>query len=384
MDETHVFQSENELKYFQHKLFLKSMGNDFYATSIGRIPGFEIDPKIPIEEILKLFDKLESSLEVIYRQVSGPKNSSYFLKGFDSTVFVMAELRDTRLSCDVISSSLPAGKVVNEMLKTLEPVAFKNKNEPGVWIDVTYWNDEEVCHSKQFIRCPYWNDIRMNYAASSQKKVEALMGLKEPYHHGKIVIWNGLPGTGKTFAIRSIMMHWKDQFQYTVISDPEIFAQNPAYYHAIAGDSEGQYEYGDHGEPTRVKANRKRSVFIMEDSADLIISESRSNHFDKIGKLLNMTDGLIGQGREDVFLITFNEQIQAIDKAFLRPGRCIMQHEFSPFSVSEANEWMAAKSSAYRFAQRHGNEITLAEMYSKLSSEDTGRSDPKEARISII
>ena len=53
------------------------------------------------------------------------------------------------------------------------------------------------------------------------------------------------------------------------------------------------------------------------------MEECRANHFDKIGRLLNMTDGLYGQGRKDIFRLTFNEAVDRIDPEFLRPGRCI-------------------------------------------------------------
>lgn len=110
------------------------------------------------------------------------------------------------------------------------------------------------------------------------------------------------------------------------------------------------------------ETSHRRRLFVLEDAADLIIQESRSNHYDKIGKLLNMTDGLFGQGREDVFLVTFNEEVERVDPAFLRPGRCIGQVRFMEFGAEEASDWFRA----HGVKCEAGGELTIAEMYARM------------------
>jgi len=75
------------------------------------------------------------------------------------------------------------------------------------------------------------------------------------------------------------------------------------------------------------------------------------------------------QGRNDIMLFTFNEKVEKIDPAFLRPGRCIMHHEFDKFSPAEADVWLKAhegpplleKERDYRHIS-----FTLAELYGRL------------------
>ena len=91
----------------------------------------------------------------------------------------------------------------------------------------------------------------------------------------------------------------------------------------------------------------KRVCFVLEDSADLVIQESRAAHYDKMNRLLNITDGLFGQGREDLFILTFNERVDRIDPAFLRPGRCLAKVEFPKFSAPEAALWLAQRGAPW-------------------------------------
>jgi hypothetical protein len=120
----------------------------------------------------------------------------------------------------------------------------------------------------------------------------------------------------------------------------------------------------------------------MEDSADLIIEESRSLHYDKIGKLLNMTDGLLGQGREDIFMITFNEELEKIDAAFARPGRCIMHHYFSVFNRKEVDAWFEKHENKTGFKPGKDG-ASLAELYAATLEKKAGDSEPKTRRMLV-
>jgi hypothetical protein len=194
----------------------------------------------------------------------------------------------------------------------------------------------------EFIRAPLWKDIIRNYPQHVGSSVGGVIKMAEPWQTGRLLIWHGKPGTGKTFAIRALMMEWKETFNFLVITDPERFTADPGYYYNVASKSAGRYDYEDEDDDFP-ESKKRRTLFILEDSADLIIEASRSAHYDKVGKFLNMTDGLFGQGRQDLFLITFNEEVDKIDQAFLRPGRCISRVEFPVFGPKDAKAWLKDK-----------------------------------------
>lgn len=271
---------------------------------------------------------------------------------------------DMRYGCtlSVISDNLYADEILNDLINKLEKYLIKNTHEDGVWADFTYMNSDGMQRHRQFLKCPEWSTINNNYTHQTQLALNKIISMKSPWERGSLMIWNGEPGTGKTFAVRSLMMSWRDRFNFAIIVDPEHLAADPGYYFSVANVSTEM--------PIAQTVNltnkaTKRTLFIMEDCADLIMPESRSVHFDKVGKLLNITDGLFGQGREDVFLLTFNEKIDRIDSAFTRPGRCIDKIEFGKFSADEAQKWVSSQDLQIDKPIGRSEEFTIAELYAK-------------------
>lgn len=282
----------------------------------------------------------------------------------------------------VFSERFDAGGAADEILKRFAPLVLENKEEDGVWVNFSHLSGDRIVRTPQFLKCPSWEEVRANYAAGVQGEIERLIGLEKPWSRGRLVIWHGAPGTGKTFAIRALMMKWKDRFDFLVVTDPERLAADPGYFLKVAGRPQQgpRRPWEDEGSEAGERppeAARKRVVFILEDTADLILQESRSAHFDKIGKLLNMTDGLFGQGREDLFLLTFNEEVDRIDPAFLRPGRCVANVEFPKFRPSEAAAWLQSRGCA---GSPPAGEMTLAEMYARVLGESGEGAAPAPAR----
>jgi hypothetical protein len=301
-------------------------------------------------------------------------------------VLLDANISTGYVTLNVMASDDAADKALVSVAKRFEPFRFVNKEEEGVWLDFVYNESGRIARHTQFIKCPPWKEIRTNYPPETRAAVDRLLALKTPWALGRLVIWHGCPGSGKTYAIRAMLQAWKDRFDFIVVNDPENFTASPSYYYQIASRS-AQYptrfkhlipylekdDDDDDEEEGEKKDRKKRRLFIMEDSADLVIQESRMNHYDKLGKLLNMTDGLYGQGREDLFILTFNEQIDRIDGAFLRPGRCITKTEFMKFSPSDAASWLRAHEAHDLHVSQ---DVSIAELYAKILSGKDGSLQP--------
>lgn len=234
----------------------------------------------------------------------------------------------------------------NKILVILDQYIIKEVATDDVKIVCSYITPNGVNTLDQIIKCPSLDDIKDNYPTQVANNINKLINIEKPWKHGKLIIWNGKPGTGKTYAIRSLMREWKQKMKACVVTDPEIFLDRPQYYYQMIES------FGN-----------SRMLFILEDNADLVIKESRKNNYG-LARLLNLTDGIIGQGRDDIFFITFNEEIGSIDEAFLRPGRRLQHLEFEYFGKDEAAKWLKA----------HGNEtipssdMSLAEMYALIGN----------------
>jgi hypothetical protein len=80
--------------------------------------------------------------------------------------------------------------------------------------------------------------------------------------------------------------------------------------------------------------------------------------------MLNITDGLIGQGLQILILITTNEPLRHANPAIVRPGRSAIEIEFESFDRTQAEAWLADKGVDHATAL-HAN-VTLAELYNLL------------------
>jgi hypothetical protein len=78
-----------------------------------------------------------------------------------------------------------------------------------------------------------------------------------------------------------------------------------------------------------------------------------------LSRLLNVTDGLLGQGTRTMLLITTNEPVGRLHPAARRPGRCLADVEFTPLARDEANVWLAARG----YERRVNRPTPLAELF---------------------
>ncbi len=362
-------QSTGDQNMLKETAFVKAIPEGFvFRSSAKRM--FEFNPKLSYDEVLA---KIKGYTEV-YRTFDYNQGINYCMIADDKKSFLHNDFDPGKLTFHIQSSECNADQLVTDILASIKEFEFKNAEKGGVWAKFSYMTSEGVRTVSQFLKCPSWEEIKENYPKEAVEKLEWAMKLDDPKKFGHLLIWHGPPGTGKTYAIRALMMSWRERFNFIIVTDPENLTSKAEYYYGVCGD-------GDEDEGP-VLDHKKKTLFIMEDSADLIIEESRSLHYDKVGKLLNMTDGLLGQGREDVFMITFNENLDKIDPAFARPGRCIQHHKFETFTRKEAEAWL----------DKHGNKTefrpskegaSLAELYA--ATLDKKESDqPKTRRITVM
>jgi len=72
--------------------------------------------------------------------------------------------------------------------------------------------------------------------------------------------------------------------------------------------------------------------------------------------LLNLSDGILGQGSNTLILLTTNEDMRELHPALVRPGRALAKTEFTKLSVVESNDWLGGDPVVWK-------PMTLAELY---------------------
>jgi len=196
------------------------------------------------------------------------------------------------------------------------------------------------------VRAPAWRDIRMNYGSATAAAIDQLMAVTPDDLAGQLLLLYGPPGTGKTTALRALAREWQRWCGTDCVLDPEALFADPGYLmEAALGDDETPGE------------GRWR-LLLLEDCDELIGADAKRASGQALSRLLNLTDGLLGQGRRVLVAITTNEDIRSLHPAVVRPGRCLAQIEVGPLAPAEAAAWLGASGDV-------ASPLTLADLYAR-------------------
>src|SRR2546423_3573252 len=88
------------------------------------------------------------------------------------------------------------------------------------------------------------------------------------------------------------------------------------------------------------ESGKRWRLLVLEDCDELIRGEAKAASGQSLARLLNLTDGLLGHGRDVLVAITTNEALDRLHPAVVRPGRCLAQVEVGPLSRAEAVAWL--------------------------------------------
>lgn len=204
-------------------------------------------------------------------------------------------------------------------------------------VAVTFWaaGPHGPRSARRRIKAPDWPSIRDNYAIGSGSAMHELVVTSEASipEGGRLLLWHGVPGTGKTSALRALARPWAGWCSTHFVTDPEVFlGANTSYLLDVLTNEAGS-------------RNRHRTAWkliVLEDSGELLTSDAHERTGQALSRLLNVTDGLIGQGMQVIILVTTNEPLGRVHPAVQRPGRCWREIEFEALSAGQATRWLLA------------------------------------------
>ncbi|HTX30717.1 MAG TPA: DUF5925 domain-containing protein [Solirubrobacteraceae bacterium] len=260
-------------------------------------------------------------------------------------------LIDTGYSQVEIEVAAETGETARAGASMLRGALEAEPTEPDR-ISVAFWMrghaGGEVRHRD--IDAPALNEIAENYSAPVLAGLERLAAMRAP-ERGRLILWRGDPGTGKSHALRALARAWASWCSAHFILDPDELLGHGGHYilDVLTWEDEDDARW---------------RLLILEDAGELIAADARALAGQALSRLLNVTDGILGQGTRTLLLITTNEPVKRLHAAARRPGRCLADIEFTPLAVEEANAWLAARGQERRVEQP----TPLAELFGQVGA----------------
>ena len=170
---------------------------------------------------------------------------------------------------------------------------------------------------------------------------------------GRLAIFDGPPGTGKTFLIRAIL-DAVDEAMFVLVP-PEMMGllASPDLIPMLLRKKAG----GGGGGPI---------IFILED-ADNLLTPRDSKNLSLISSLLNFSSGMLGSMLDIRAIATTNSEKKDIDAALMRPGRLCRQVTVGALSSKQAltvvRRLLRSDKAMLPSSMDGNNQVSLAQAY---------------------
>lgn len=156
-----------------------------------------------------------------------------------------------------------------------------------------------------------------------------------------LVLLHGDPGTGKTHYLKMLISRKTRKRIVLVPPDMVRYLSSPDFI-------------------LFAKTKMRNCVMVIEDAEEVLFKRGTGMGSESsVSNMLNLTDGILGDALNMVFICTFNSGLEEIDPAALREGRLRARYKFDSLTVDKTERLMQKVNGV----SANGKRMTLAEIY---------------------
>lgn len=306
-------------------------------------------PTVPIEGILKRITDLGAQLYSTYGNPQKPYGYDFRFRTGSCYVYYSRSDNSINLHANTYNPAM-AEEFRKIDVDCIGPTAPRGK----VYVMISTPNGYEL----RSVGVGSVDLERGNYEPSVLEKFDHIVkDIQSPNPCGRIALFDGAPGTGKTYLIRALLS----------AAPRTRFIMVPASMVAeISGPSLIKVLMTNDGE----HSSSLPTVLILEDADSAVVSRGGDN-MSYVSSLLNVTDGILGHLLNIFVVATTNAETEDLDFAIMRPGRLCRQVQVGPLSAESARKVIdrltAGKDEVFQHAlasgYKPGKPYTVAELY---------------------
>ncbi len=325
----------------------------FFQAALTRglkeVSTFDIRSEATLANVDKLFAQTKDVTRFAYLPADPLERARYSAYLYDLGDTLIFTGFNDRYNWETMGVGSDRKKLDKLMAKVMKALPIMKSADPNV-VPVNFWAKAgpNVRVRVRRIHVPSWEGMAINYTEPTRDHLARMMRLQPPIDDiGRLILWHGVPGTGKSYGIRTLAQSWQKWCDIHYVVDPEKFFDDADYMLQVilqnesCGESACASATEDSSEPNSY-AGERWNLLIMEDSDEFLAVDAKQRKGQAMSRLLNLTSGFIGQGLNVLTLITTNEEVGNIHAALQREGRCMANIEFGKLTTDEAQAWASA------------------------------------------
>jgi hypothetical protein len=181
--------------------------------------------------------------------------------------------------------------------------------------------------------------LSLHYGSGSEKWHQDFIEKLHKKING-LSIFEGSPGTGKTYYLRHLMGELKESHRFYFIPTSTMSVLSRPDFIGFWADQRRRY-------------SDRKFIVILEDSDAALMTRGSDNR-EQVSAILNLSDGMLADFLRLQIICTINCAANDIDQALLRPGRLLCHRVFGRLDYPQA----------VRLAESLGRKLPVARDYS--------------------